>query len=334
MFKRTKGAVCALTIGVSAIGCSSNDGGGQQDPEPPVAMLPAALTPVASSGFTRPADAVSTHDGTTFYFTGIRPGADGEEDEAAIFSVPATGGAAAVVHSGAPLGNPTGLVMSCDGSSLYVADMGISAAQDEEDPPMTERPEVGAEIYRIDTATGALVPLTSTGIGRPTGLALSDDCETLYVTGWTPAGMPSVFTLPAAGGTAQPLLTGEPLLAPTGIHVDKDDVAWVMDYLARGPEGSGVLFAISPDGSANAVVSGLDMGVPGGVSLDSTGTYAVIPTVNSDGQAQLTAVTLASGEVQQVPATAMKDPAGIRTARNAAVFAVVDAESGTIYAAQ
>ena len=334
MTKRTSAVVCALTLGLGAFGCSSSGDSGP-DPEP-TTTLPQVITAVASDGFERPSDAVSSHDGATFYFTGIRPGADGEVSQSAVFRVPSTGGTATPLHAGAPLGNPTGLVMSCDNATLYVADLG-QAIDDEAEvaaPADGERPADAGALFMLTVETGAISALPADGIARPSGLALSEDCATLYVTGWTAAGEPALFTLGLEGGTARTVLAGAPLVSPTGVHVDKDGVAWVMDHLADGEQGAGVLFAVDSAGTATAVISDIQMGTPGGVSLDSTGTTAFMPTRNADGEGQLTAVTLATGEVQQVAAPMMRDPAGIRTARDAPVFAVVDSESHTIYAAR
>src|SRR5206468_11338540 len=137
------------------------------------------------------------------------------------------------------------------------------------------------------------------------------------------------------GGAASPVWIGEPLVSPTGLHVDDQGVAWVMDHRAVGADGEGVLFAIPSDGSAaNEVISNLKMGTPGGVSLTAGGGTAVMPTRDADGHAQLTSVDIASGDMQQLPATDLIDPAGLRTARNAGVFAVVDSEGGAIYRAE
>ncbi|MEL7371412.1 MAG: hypothetical protein AAFN74_20995, partial [Myxococcota bacterium] len=328
-----------LLCGVGASGCSSNGGGGEEPPPPPppppTSALPSSLRVVASAGFERPLDAVTSHDGATFYFTAIRPGVDGDASESAVFAVASAGGTPTALHAGLPLGNPTGLVMSCDGSTLYVADMGLSVEdEDSQAPAEGELPEDSGALYTIDTQTGQLTQLSADGIGRATGIALNEDCSTLYVTGWTPDDVPAVFTVGVAGGTAQTLLSGAPLTSPTGIHVDTNGVAWVMDHEADGPQGTGVLFSVSPSGQASVVVSDLEMGMPGGVSLDSTGQHAVMPTVNEDGEGQLTAVTLATGEVTQIAAPMMRDPAGIRTARNMAIFAVVDADANRIYAAE
>jgi hypothetical protein len=119
------------------------------------------------------------------------------------------------------------------------------------------------------------------------------------------------------------------------LHVDTDGVAWVMDHNAFGPIGEGVLFAIPSDGaSATVVVDDLRMGTPGGVSLTAGGGTAVMPTQNEDGASQLTAVEIESGTITQIPATSIVAPAGLRTAREAGVFAVVDSDGSAIYSAR
>jgi hypothetical protein len=75
------------------------------------------------------------------------------------------------------------------------------------------------------------------------------------------------------------------------------------------------------------------MGTPGGVSLTAGGGTAVMPTLDADGHAQLTSVVIATGEVTQLAASDMIDPAGLRSARKAGVFAVVDSGAGLIYRA-
>jgi hypothetical protein len=76
------------------------------------------------------------------------------------------------------------------------------------------------------------------------------------------------------------------------------------------------------------------MGTFGGVSLTAGGGVAVMPTIDAEGRAQLTSVDIASGMMQQLPTPDLIDPAGLRTARKAGVFAVVDSEGGAIYRAE
>lgn len=275
---------------------------------------PTSVTKVASGGFTAPTDAVASPDGSTFYFAAF----DDQKAPAIFATSSAPGSAASVLASGEPLEMPIGLVLSCDGATLYIADMGGTD---------------DGGILTLAASGGTAAPLGVTGVLRPGGLAMGPDCETLYATGRTTEGVPAVFAI--AGGTARVIHEGAPLVAPTGLHVDADGVAWVMDHRAAGENGEGVLFAIPSDGGgAKEVISDLRMGTPGGVSLTSGGGTAVMPTRDRDGNAQLTSVHIATGEMTQLAAPDMTDPAGLRTARGAAVFAVVDSEAGAIYRAE
>lgn len=304
-----KTVLVALTAAPFAlVGCDSSE----DLPTQP----PTTITKVATGGFSSPTDAVASPDGKTFYFA-----ARDEMNEPAIFRTSSEPGSTPEVMAvGAPLDMPIGLVLSCDGKTLYIADMGSDA---------------GAVLTMPTEAGGAVTDLGASGVDRPGGLAMAKDCKTLYATGRTDAAEPALFSIPAAGGAASVVYKGEPLVAPSGLHIDNDGVNWVMDNRAHGAAGEGVLFAIPSDGSAaTEVVSDLRMGTPGGVSLTAGGGTAVMPTRDADGNAQLTSVNIKTGEAVQLPAPGMTDPAGLRTARQAGVFAVVDSEGGAIYRAE
>lgn len=295
----------------AALGChpSTSD---ELSTEPPT-----TVTKVASGGFSNPTDAVASPDGKTFYFAAYD---DEEEKQPAIFqTASAPGSTAEAIAMGAPLDMPIGLVMSCDGERIFIADAGG---------------EAGA-ILQVPAAGGLVTELAASGLARPGGLAMGPDCKTLYATGRTTSGAPALFAISIDGGEASAVYSGEPLVSPTGLHVDSDGVAWVMDHLAHGAHGEGVLFAIPKDGSAaNEVVSDLRMGTPGGVSLTAGGGTAVMPTRDADGHAQLTSVVITTGEMQQLATPDITDVGGLRTARGASVFAVVDPEAGAIYRAE
>jgi DNA-binding beta-propeller fold protein YncE len=290
------------------IGCHSSDDGLPTDP-------PKSVTQVSSGGFASPTDAVASPDGRTFYFA-----AWDMAKQPTLFQVSSEPGSApSVLAAGDPLEAPLGLVMSCDGKTLYVADMGGDA---------------GA-ILAIATAGGQPAALGATGLTRPGGLAMGPDCKSLFATGRLADSTPALFQVPIGGGAARVVYQGAPLVSPTGLHVDSQGVAWVMDHTAQGARGEGVLFAIPSDGSkATEVMSSLRMGTPGGVSLTAGGGTAVMPTRDQDGKAQLTSVDIATGAVTQLLTPDMADPAGLRTARQAGVFVVVDSEAGTIYRAE
>lgn len=303
--------VAGLAAPFALTACSSSDDRLSSDPPKSVEQVAAG----EAAGFSNPMDAVASLDGSEFYFS-----AYDALNQPALFKTTARAGAAVeVMHAGDPLESPTGLLLSCDGKTLYVADVGG---------------ENGA-ILSLAIGSGPAVDLLATGIVRPAGLAMGPDCGTIYATGRTDDGMPALFALSTAGGAASPVWIGEPLIAPSGVHVDKDSVAWVMDHRAAGDAGEGVLFAIPADGSAaTPVISNLRMGTFGGVSLTAGGGVAVMPTVDADGRGQLTSVEISTGALQQLSIPDLVDPAGLRTAREAAVFAVVDSEGGAIYRAE
>lgn len=277
---------------------------------------PSQVTKVVSGGFTSPTDAVASPDGKTFYFA-----AYDEEKNPTIYRVSsAPGSVPEVLATADPLELPTGLVLSCDGSTLYIADMGG---------------DIGG-IYALSTAGGGTVTdLGATSIVRPTSLAMRADCATIHAAGRTAEGLPALFSLAAAGGPATIIYQGEPLVSPTGMYVDNDGVTWLLDHRAAGATGEGVLWAIPADGrEAKEVVSNLRMGTTGGCSLTQGGGTAVIPTRDADGNAQLTSVDIKSGDMQQLAVPDMTDPSGLRTARQAGVFAVVDSEANAIYRAE
>jgi DNA-binding beta-propeller fold protein YncE len=300
--------VALASTPAALIGCHSSDDGLPTEP-------PSTVTKVSSGGFQSPTDAVASPDGRSFFFA-----AWDLNQQPTIFQTSSDPGSApAVLAAGDPLEAPMGLVMSCDGNTLYVADMGG---------------EAGA-ILAVPTAGGAATALGATGLTRPGGIAMAPDCKSLFATGRLDDSTPALFQVPIAGGAARVVYQGAPLVAPTGLHVDDQGVAWVMDHQAQGAAGEGVLFAISPDGSkATEVASNLRMGTPGGVSLTAGGGTAVMPTRDADGNAQLTSVDIKTGKMTNLPTPDLADPAGLRTARKAGVFAVVDSEAGTIYRAE
>lgn len=279
---------------------------------------PSTFTEVVSTGFTSPTDAVSSADGSTFYFAAFDPNGD-----PAIFSVDGTGGAAMVRHAGLPLEYPSGLVMGCDDETLYIAD---PVADPDGDGTLGAIFSIGV------SGAGDPTPVAITGLAGPNALALNYACDTLFISGHVPSGAPAVLSAPTAGGAATVVRMGDPFRALTGIHVDPDDTVWVLDHLADEEDGMGVLYSITSDGTLSTVVSGLLLGTPGGVSLAAGGGTAIIGSRDANGAAVLTTVNASTLAVSTValPA-AFVDPAGLRTARSVGVFVFVDSEGSAIY---
>ena len=325
--------ILAMALAVAACGDDGDSGGdidAAVDPDAGglVPQAPTQISMVASGGFEGPMDAVASPDGTMFYFTAHDTNASDPTSTAAVFSVSSSGGAVEVMVSGAPLEDPSGLLMSCDGTTLYVSDLGYQV-----DDAALAADQDKAAIYTLDVGTQALTPLTATGLGEAAGLAFNTDCSTLYVSGYTPDGDPAVFTLAPAGGTASILAQGAPLESPSGVYVDANDIAWVMDHRDSDQLG-GVLWAIDDAGNVDPVVNELSISEPAGVSLVAGGQIAVIPSRDANGMGQLITVDTVSGQQTIVQAAGIVEPAGIRTAIGAPVMAVVDTDGDAIFRAE
>jgi hypothetical protein len=325
------GIVLSLLL-LAALPACGDDGGSppQSDAGPPPPEAPTSVNLVVDgdeAGFESPLDAVASPDGATFYFSATASGEVMESDSrATIYRVPSAGGEVEVLHQGAPLREPTGLLMSCDGATLYIADIGFTAGdeapEDDGNPPAT--------IYTLDIASGALSALEAGGIGEAASLALAKDCETLYATGYTPDRTPAVFSLSPEGGPATVVKSGDPLVSPSGVYIDADKVLWVMDH--QPDEGmNGKLFAITQDGETTEVIAELRLSEPAGVSLVAGGVIAVIPTRDENDVTQLITVNTENNESTTISAPEIVEPSGIRTAINAPIMVLVDADGHAIY---
>lgn len=324
----------SLVAALGLFACSDDGGNGDMpdastpDANPIVPEAPTQVSMVATGDFDGPMDAVVSPDGTMIYFSAHDTLSTDIESDAAIFSVAAMGGAPQLLHSGPPLEDPSGLVLSCDGSTLYIADLGyqVDDAADEEDSDKSP-------LYTMDVGTGNLSAFNAAGIGETAGLAFNTDCSTLYVTGYTDMGMPALFTVDPAGGSASVVASGDPLESPSGVYVDVDNIAWVMDH-RNSNEVGGILWAIDEGGTASEVVTDLRISEPAGVSLVAGGRIAVIPSRDADGASQLITVDTEDMTMTTVQATDMVEPAGIRTAIGAQVMAVVDTDGDAIFRAE
>ncbi|MEM6293550.1 MAG: hypothetical protein AAGA54_19915 [Myxococcota bacterium] len=287
---------------------------------------PTVIELLADSGFTDASAVAAAPDGSAFYFAAYDDGG-----APGIFRVDLEGDVSAL-HVGAPLAYPSDVAVSCDGSQVLVSDIGgassIEAAIDFDDA----QEDFPGGIFALSPEGGAPQPYGVSGLGRAAGLIVSVDCQDLYISGYTEAGVPAVFVAPAEGGPASVLHEGSPLVSPTGIHVDENDVAWVMDHHARAESGAeGLLFAIDDTGSVSEVASGLGMGRHGGVSLAPGGVTAVIPVSDDLGGSRLITANTVDGDVALVPTSDILEPSGVAAARNAPVM-VIAAET-SIYLA-
>ena len=120
-------------------------------------------------------------------------------------------------------------------------------------------------------------------------------------------------------------------MLPSGVHVDPENTAWVMDQLASTDDGSGVLYSIGSTAGIQEVLGGLKMGSPGGVSLAPGGMEAVIPSRGSGTGTGLRTVNLTTGNQAFLPTPQVGLPGGIRTARHGSVMILIDNGGSAIY---
>jgi hypothetical protein len=326
-----------LLVGLAACGDDGGPSSVPPDAGPPPSdgglpvEAPTTVTLVVAGDdaeFESPLDAVASPNGATFYFSAYSTATEviDSDSRAAIYTVASAGGAASILYQGAPLREPTGLLLSCDGSTLYIADIGFTAGDESELDDIPPAP-----LYTLDLATKALAPLTATGLAEAASLAWNNDCTRIHASGYTTEGAPAVFSLPIAGGTATVIKSGAPLSSPSGIYVDADNLTWVVDQQPN--EGTNAkLFAIKEeDGATDEIITELRVSEPAGCSLIAAGGIAILPTRNEDEGGQLLAVEIATGTVTTIAAPAVIDPAGIRTARNAPILALVDSEGHAIF---
>src|SRR5262249_53829545 len=181
--------VALASTPAALIGCHAPDDGLPSDP-------PTSVTQVSSGGFQSPTDAVASPNGRKFYFA-----AWDMAQQPTLFEVDsAAGSAATALAAGDPLEAPMGLVLSCDGATLYVADRG---GED-------------GEIIATSTASGSMSQVIASGISRPAGIAMGPDCKSLFVSGHLEDGTAALFELPIEGGDARVVYRGAPLVDPTG----------------------------------------------------------------------------------------------------------------------
>ena len=206
--------------------------GGDKTIEP---IAPTATSMVASGSFEGPMDAVSSPDGTTFFFTAHRTDAPADaESTAAVFTVPAAGGAVEILAADSPLEDPSGLLMSCDGSTLYVSDLSYQT----EDATIEDDEDKSA-LFTIDLDSKELTALAHEGIGEAAGLAFDSDCSNLYVSGYTPTGEPALFTLPPRAARPPSSSKASPCSPPAACTWTR--TPWLGSWITSPPSTSAAL---------------------------------------------------------------------------------------------
>ncbi|MGH1344950.1 MAG: hypothetical protein ACRBN8_25550 [Nannocystales bacterium] len=304
----------------------TEDGSTGEEPGGLPDSAPAVIELLADSGFSDASAIAAAPDGSEFYFAAY--------DDAGlpgIFKVDLAGTVEAL-HVGEPLAYPSDITVTCDGSTLLVSDIGGASTIDPTQAFEETPAEILGGIFSLSPDGGTPAEFAAEGVGRAAGVIVSVDCEDVYISGYTMDGVAAVFRAPVAGGAATTIHEGAPLVAPTGIHVDASNVAWVMDHYARSGSGAeGLLFAIDDNGEVEEVVAGLGMGRHGGVSLAPGGVTAIIPVSDDIGGSRLVTANTEDGGLENVPTAEILEPSGVAAARNAPVMGI--AAESAIYLA-
>jgi len=252
-----------------------------------------------------PWDAAPNPDGTIFYFT----------TSSGVFSVPAGGGEVETLSQ--TMVSPFGIAVSTDGETIYVAD------------PWAAGP-AGNAIYAIPAAGGDPVAVGGTSGTSPRGLDVVNEngADFIYYTGVDPSnGQPAVLKVLAEGGwNSVAIVSGAPLVDPSGIAVTNHSAIYVLDRLASGG-GLGSVFHI--DGPVfEPVATGIRTGAQlAGIALSQAEDRLLVSQLDADaGTAQVLLINLINMDTSIVEAVINVNTSagGLHRAYNADIFAWLD----------
>ena len=268
----------------------------------------------ATTKATLPWDAVPSPDGSTIYYTAFA-----KDGTPAVFSVPAAGGDATVLASGAPLVMPLGLDVSSDGKTLYVADPWTAGAD-------------GNAVFAVSTAGGSTpTAVAGTQGTAPQGVTVVGD--QLYFSGINPsnAGQAAIYKIAVGGASDATIVTqGTRLIAPSGLAVAKDGTVYVLDRLASGNGLVAVLRVQSNkvDTIASDVRTGGQMA---GITLTLDESTLLVSSLDKTaGTAQVLAITLSTMQPSIINDVIKVNTAagGLHRAHDANIFAWADSSAG------
>ncbi|MDQ4068610.1 MAG: hypothetical protein M3203_03915 [Actinomycetota bacterium] len=253
-------------------------------------------------------DATLSPAGDEVFFTARSSGGPG------VFRVPASGGPATAVATGAPFRSPVGIAMASDGQRVYVADTEADV------------------ILSAAVAGGPPAPVPGTEGTRPRGLEVVDEggADVVYFTGRDRAdGAPGVFSMAATGGPAPRVLArGAPLTSTDAVTVTRTGEAYVTDRGGAHDGRTGAVYRIS--GGSTEKIADLRAPVLAGVALTLDESVLLVSALSGRGTDQVLVVDLASRRTGTFSRTIGENRAGagLHRARNVDVFAWADFMAG------
>ena len=306
----------SLAFGCSALIAACKD---TTEPPPPVTNYDPA--PAATgTNFWSPFDAAPSPMAETIYFTALT--AEGP----AILKVAAANGTPSVLHAGAPLSTPFGVMPDTTNTNVFVTDTGSEGMVADEEADTT----VG-RIFKLSAGGGTPQSLTAAEGTSPRSLDIvsSGGSDLIYFTGRdATTRVPAIFSMDTNGGSLTTIASGEPLSDPSGIAVAADGTIYVADV--AGQNNDAAILRIK-SGAIEVYKTGLAVGYPAGVALTLDEKALFVSGLKRDeGTAVVHVIDLATGEVAPFDKNIgqNQNSAGVHRAHQTDAFAWAD-KSGT-----
>lgn len=238
-------------------------------------------------------DATPDPTGTKVYFTAIAPDSTGVP-QAGIYelatAMPTTINTVFVnTAANEALTSPFGIVVSLDGATLFVADVGAETASG----------DLGA-IFSVPAAGGTPTLVANTDGLQPRSLAIAG--TSLYFTGTEANGTPAVFSMPIAGGSPTVVLAGAAGVDDySGIAAAPSGNLYVVDTTSSGSRSAQVIEIASGATAATVLTGYVSVGYPAGIGVAQDESFVLVSgNKASDGSDVLWSVPTTAGTVTPI----------------------------------
>lgn len=270
-----------------------------------------------ATAFETPLDAVLTASGSTAFFLAR----DAQRQPALFRMMPGATTPSTVTLSGVRLTFPTGLAISADDATLFVADQAA-------DRGVMGFADQGA-ILSVSAEGGAATAINIGTLVRPRAVAVHGSPAQLTFLAFNDDGAPVLARVPVAGGTPTTLVMGAPLVDPSALTVASDGTVYVTDARGAGPASGTVLRVPSAGGTPTVIYRRARMGSPAGIALSRDERSLLVAMSDPEtgpGLAIWLAVDGTSPRALSTfgGATGLMSPVGLHRARSADVFVIAD----------